>query len=98
MQVFDYKHNEFDLAISGGDFVLAESTEQHLQLLLLLDKGELKQHPLLGVGIRGFILDDRSLTELEAVACAAMEEDGVTIASFAATDWTDIVIEGEYEG
>lgn len=98
MRVYDYKHNSFDLVISGGDFAKDESTAQHMELLMLLDKGECKQYPLLGVGIRTYLLDDRSLTDFESEACAQLEDDGIKIRSFDPQAWDKIKVEGEYEG
>ncbi len=39
------------LAISGGDFKIAESDSQHLEHLLTSKQGEWKQTPLLGCNI-----------------------------------------------
>ncbi|MFD0997676.1 hypothetical protein ACFQ21_00090 [Ohtaekwangia kribbensis] len=47
-----------DLRIENGDFVVGESTSQHLSLLLRLEKGELRQYPITGVGINKFLVDD----------------------------------------
>lgn len=43
--------DEFDLKIENGDFVVGESDEQHLQLITLLEQGQLRYSPLTGVGI-----------------------------------------------
>lgn len=37
--------DDFDLKIVDGDFVIGDSTEQNEMLLLLLNKGEVKQFP-----------------------------------------------------
>lgn len=42
--------NSNDLAIRGGDFVVGESGLQDIYLILLLEKGTLKQSPRVGVG------------------------------------------------
>ena len=49
---------DLDLVFRNGDLVIAESTEQHQKLILLNDKGHVKQHPLTGVGIMGYVNDD----------------------------------------
>ncbi|NNV54521.1 hypothetical protein [Limnovirga soli] len=41
-----------DLLIENGDFVFGESDMQHIQLILALEPGELKESPLTGVGIK----------------------------------------------
>lgn len=46
----------FDLAIENGDFVSDfEATEQHLQFLLLANKGEWRETPQAGVGIVDYV-------------------------------------------
>lgn len=56
----DYTHTEdHDLLISGGDFVVGESTFQHQDLLMMYEKGELRQYPKTGVGIKSFLNDDQ---------------------------------------
>lgn len=41
-----------DLLIKDGDFVIGESDNQNVKLILEADKGQLRFFPLLGVGIR----------------------------------------------
>lgn len=43
---------DFELLIERGDFVVGESKEQHIALILDSMPGAWKQSPLLGVGIR----------------------------------------------
>lgn len=43
-----------DLLIQNGDFVVGESDMQHLQLIVSLANGSLKQFPLQGVGIMSY--------------------------------------------
>lgn len=50
--------DDFDLRIENGDFVVGESTAQHQKLLLMYNKGELRQYPRTGVGVISFINDD----------------------------------------
>lgn len=54
----DYLHDNDDLLIQDGDFVVGESTLQHQSLLIRLKKGELRQYPKTGVGVDDFLLDD----------------------------------------
>lgn len=44
-----------DLLIENGDFVIDESTAQHMDLLLLSNKGEWRHSPSVGVGLRTFL-------------------------------------------
>lgn len=56
----DYLHDNDDLLIADGDFVVGESTQQHQSLLIRLKKGELRQYPKTGVGVDDFLLDDNA--------------------------------------
>ena len=47
-----------DLLIENGDLALSDSTQQNQQILLLADKGILREHPTAGVGIESFLKDD----------------------------------------
>jgi hypothetical protein len=56
---FDYMLDaDDDLRIEAGDFVVDESTEQHADLLVRMEKGELRQYPKTKVGINTYLLDD----------------------------------------
>lgn len=54
---------DYDLAIEEGDFVVKDSTYQHAEIMMLAEKGDLRQYPFLGVGIKNYINDD-SFVEL----------------------------------
>ncbi len=41
-----------DLVIIGGDLKVNESDQMHIEHIIRADKGQFRQHPLLGVGIR----------------------------------------------
>ncbi|MBU7577074.1 MAG: hypothetical protein KAF40_03340 [Flavihumibacter sp.] len=49
---------DFDLLIQNGDLVIGPSSEQHQQLLLLSNKGDWRQFPMVGVGIREYLKDE----------------------------------------
>ncbi len=69
----------FDLQIVGGDLVIGESTRQHQQCILLLEKGENRQFPTLGVGINNWILDNFEQGNLVAEIKRNFEADGMTV-------------------
>lgn len=69
---------DFDLRIENGDFVVGESSAQHQQLLLLLEKGELRQYPLTGVGLKNFLNDD-NLGELYQEIQKQFKADGLSV-------------------
>jgi hypothetical protein len=43
--------DDFDLKIKNRDFPTGDSDEQHLQLITILDKGQIRFSPLTGLGI-----------------------------------------------
>lgn len=49
---------DFDLLIQNGDLVIGPSSEQHQQLLLLSNKGDWRQFPMVGVGVREYLKDE----------------------------------------
>lgn len=46
---------QYDLAIRNGDLAIGQSDLQHIHHLLELAPAQLRQYPLLGVGIREWI-------------------------------------------
>lgn len=71
-------NTSFDLDVNGGDLVTGESTRQHQQLLLLIEKGELREFPLRGVGLQTWLLDDQA-GNLNATIKREFETDGMTV-------------------
>lgn len=47
-----------DVYAAGGDFAVGDSLNQRVGLLLMIGKGQLKQHPLTGVGIDDILLSE----------------------------------------
>lgn len=52
-----------DEIFKDGDFNIGHSDEQHIEHILLAQKGDYKQHPLLGVGIIDYLNGPRTLKE-----------------------------------
>lgn len=67
-----------ELDIKNGDFVTGESTEQNQKLLLLTNKGEWKQNPLVGIGVESFLKDDDAAGLLAEIK-AQFEKDGMEV-------------------
>lgn len=83
-----------DLQIANGDFVIGESINQQVGLLLLLNKGELKQHPLTGVGIYDLINTERP-EDIKKAAREQMKDDGLKLRNLELTD-NKLYITAEY--
>ncbi|MEO1006844.1 MAG: hypothetical protein AAFW67_13560, partial [Cyanobacteria bacterium J06638_38] len=79
-----------DVVIKNGDFVLHESTNQHIEHILLAKQGDFKQWPLVGVGIRRYLkgpdsaLDRRDLERVIRVNLLLddMDINTVRVSSF----------------
>jgi hypothetical protein len=67
-----------DLLIRGGDFVVVESTGEHQKQLILLDKGEIKDNPTVGVGAFGYI-DNEELDQLPGAIAVEFARDGMDV-------------------
>ncbi len=70
--------DDFDLSMRDGDFVIGESTAQHEQLLLLLNKGEVKQFPTATVGAVEYI-DDEGQSALVQEIAEKFAADGMQV-------------------
>lgn len=68
-----------DLLIRGGDFVVDEAPEQHIEHILLARKGQYRQWPLVGVGIADYHnapMTTAIRTKLEREIKLQIESDG----------------------
>jgi len=81
--------NSYSLAIQSGDFVIAESTRQHQEMLLLAYKGQFRQFPTVGAGIQQFFLEDATPDALKQEVIKQFELDGMQV------DDIDIDTEGK---
>lgn len=89
----------FDILIEDGDFVPGESTRQHQTLLLYAEKGELREFPTRGVGIRSWLLDERP-GDLNARIKREYETDGMRVLLVKASanlDGANLTVEAVYE-
>lgn len=75
----------FDLAIINGDFEIKNSEKQHIQLLLITNRGNWKEFLYVGAGLLDALLSEQSLsennlpTELQQEIRSQIELDGGTI-------------------
>jgi hypothetical protein len=72
-------NENFEILILGGDFVSGEATDQHKKILLLVNPGELKHSPMVGVGISQALKDEDGLSSLLSVVKAEFEKDGMKV-------------------
>jgi hypothetical protein len=84
-----------DLAVKDGDFVIGDSTIQHQQLLLMSQKGEWKEKPMVGVGIENYLNDDTTNDMMNEIS-DQFEKDGMKVTSVNTVDGK-LQIESSYE-
>jgi hypothetical protein len=75
----DLLHNiEYQLQVSGGDFVTGRSDEQHQGLLIVSAKGDFKEFPSACVGAYYYLKDEQEQALLSAIKWE-FEKDGITV-------------------
>ncbi|GAA4271625.1 hypothetical protein U6A24_13650 [Aquimarina gracilis] len=89
---------EEDIIIEEGDFKIGESDQQHISHILLAQKGEYKEHPLLGVGIERYLKGDNTINRLrlEAEVEKQLTYDGFNVKVLDVSDMSNITIDGNY--
>lgn len=99
-EVIDYLTSDStgDLVISGGDFAKGDCTLKHQKDLMLAEKGDYKQFPTTGVGLKTHLLNDASEDELRAEIQAEFEADGMRISKIQISSVDSIDIEASYGG
>lgn len=80
--------------VRGGGLVVGDILRQNQALLLMLHKGELKEHPAVGVGISDMLLDNDPIYWRTSVK-EQLEMDGQLVESVKITR-TGIQIEATY--
>lgn len=83
-----------ELLIKDGDLVVGESSLQHQKDLLLLQKGELKYEPLIGVGIADF-MDDEGTEDLFRTIRKEFAKDGMKVKELKEVNG-ELMIDAEY--
>lgn len=84
-----------DLAIINGDFVVSDSQEQSVELLLISKPGEWKEFPQVGCDIQN-ALNGTISRFLERNVRVQLEADGFTIEKLEITK-KGIELKGDYE-
>jgi len=96
----DFVLKDGDLQIRGGDFVVDESDQQHVEDLLLAHKGEYTQNPVLGIGISSYLrapVDARIRQKLERDIKLQIEADGGKNVSVSVGSIDNIEISARYD-
>jgi hypothetical protein len=77
------------------DLVIGESSRQHQELLLLTNKGEWREHPLIGVGLETY-LNGENGGDLFATVKKQFSDDGMLVSDIVYEDGK-LKINAEYE-
>lgn len=65
--------------IVNGDFTVGDSDAQHLECLLLANKGEYKETPQAGIGVVELLNDESNPVAFKHEARKQIEADGATV-------------------
>lgn len=84
-----------DLTFANGDFVVGESDEQHIQHILVAEKGDFREYPIVGVGLIRYLNspnDSSTKTDLQLRIKKQLENDGYSVTDIAILDALNIDI------
>jgi hypothetical protein len=68
-----------DLQIANGDFVVGESNQQDIDLLLTTKKGEWKESPLVGANLQEYLKQREGLSGALKEVRQQLQQDGFRI-------------------
>ncbi|NCT19421.1 MAG: hypothetical protein GW771_14480 [Flavobacteriia bacterium] len=68
--------NDDDVTIANGDFAIGDSVDQEVGLILRMNKGELKEDPLLGTDLIRLINSNTSELEVKQLVKVQLARDG----------------------
>lgn len=75
--MIDIKLNENeDLTNANGDFVMGESLDQDVAIIIKLNQGDFKSDPILGAGLFRLINSNATAAEIKAKIKLHLERDG----------------------
>lgn len=91
--------SEGDIDLTGGDMAHADTyraTEQHKRDILLCSPGDLKEYPIVGVGLVDYLnIDDNGL--LLRNISQQMQRDGIRVNRVAFEPGGELTMDGKYE-
>lgn len=77
----DIKLENYDLLIDNGDFVIIDSDQQNVDLILNTSIGNWFENPLVGVGIINYLASPENPLVLEALIKKQLTNDGFKVES-----------------
>ena len=92
----DIQHAEAgDIDLQSGDLLYTESTGQHQKDILLASVGDYKQAPAVGVGVIGFLNDNRPDDLLRQVR-KQFQGDGMKVGKVAYNGEKELITDARY--
>lgn len=86
-EVFDMiLDDDNDLVVKNGDWLIGESTEQHLKVILIANKGEFRDAPFFGVGLNNYLKGDGQQVALKREIEKMMTLDGMQVNKIQVSD------------
>jgi len=87
-----------DIQFKNGDILITgDATLQNQKLIILAQKGDFKEYPLVGVGARDYILDNVSADQFQGEIQKQIEDDGMKIAKLTISKNYEIDLEATYK-
>ncbi|MEO0075648.1 MAG: oxidase [candidate division WOR-3 bacterium] len=83
-----------DLKIENGDFVIGQSDQQHIELILRSAPGHWKQHPLIGADLTKMLNAPLSLYEKQQIK-VALQADGYKVNNITFNDNGEVIVDVE---
>ena len=84
------------LETRNGDLVIDDATGQHQTILIMAEKGTIRQHGDAGAGAFGYLLDNNPLSFLREIS-KECSRDGQQVKSITVNDSGEIEIDASYE-
>lgn len=97
MEDFKLDENK-DLLFENDDFLIDNTDQQNIELLLLSHKGSFKEYPILGVGISDYLKSPEIISRLrlENEISNQLEYDNFNIKEVDVNNLENIHIDGNY--
>lgn len=75
-------NEDYTFKVINGDFAVGDSDQQNVDLLLQLDKGQIRELPLNGIGIQKYINTTANFPNLKNKIQKELQSDGYSLNLF----------------
>lgn len=69
-------NNDYSLVIQNGDFVYNDQELEHAKEVIITQRGEIRQYPLVGVGLDDYVGSNITSSELFNIISEALLKEG----------------------